>query len=74
MITPKVNDVIQIIPDHLWGGCLAVVSEVKEWGVQAYVPVPMEGLAYTRLKHDEYELVGAHAVFIITQEEDNETN
>lgn len=61
--------VIQIDPDHskMFGGCLAIVSEEKPWGVQAYIRVPGEdgGDAYVRLKHGSFEEIGqavwAHA-------------
>ena len=69
----RVNDVVQIVPDHKWSGCFVLVTEVKSWGVQGFIQVPMEGQAYIRLQHDEFELVGT-APFIfernITEEEE----
>ena len=50
--------VIQIAPTHKWGGCLAVVDEQKQWGVQAGVPIPEKGIAYIRLVWGDFEVVG----------------
>lgn len=61
-MTIKKHDVIQIHPEHSWGGCLAIVDEVKRWGVQAYVQIPLKGSAYIRLEHGLFEYVGK-AVF-----------
>ncbi len=61
-------EIVQIVPSHRWGGCFAVVSEVKTWGVQAYVAVPNSneapGQAYIRLTWDEFERVGASVIFV----------
>lgn len=61
-------DIIQIVPPHKWGGCLAVVSERKSCGCQAYVSIPHNdgtppAQAYIRLNWDDFELVGAVAIF-----------
>jgi len=68
------NDIIQIAPAHKWGGCLAVVDEIKSFGCQAYVAIPHNdgtppGRAYIRLNHDDYEPVGAKAIFVPASEE-----
>lgn len=63
---PEKNDIIQIVPTHKWGGCLAVVDEAKPWGVQAYVAAPVNsvkegptvGRYYIRLQTGEFEVVG----------------
>ena len=55
------NDIIQVnenVGNGSWTGCLMIVDEVKDWGIQAYLHVPMQGDAYLRLKHGEYEVVG----------------
>jgi hypothetical protein len=61
------DDVIQIAPPHKWGGCLAVVDEVKGFGCQAYVTIPANdgttGPAYIRLNWDEFEALGVKAAF-----------
>ncbi len=38
----EVGDVVQIDPERQpgFGGCLAIIEEVRDWGVVAYVPVP----------------------------------
>lgn len=65
------HDIIQISPSHKWGGCLAVVDEVKSWGCQAYVAIPSNdgappGNAYIRLSTGDFEAVGAKAIFVPT--------
>ena len=60
----KINTVIQIAPPHKWAGCLAIVDEVKDWGVQAYIPMPVGETvrnAYVRLSWGEFEDVGTAA-------------
>lgn len=64
----KKNDIIQIAPPHKWGGCLAVVSEIKSFGCQAYVAIPANdgtppGQAFIRLQHADYEPIGAAVIF-----------
>ena len=66
----KVGSVIQVketIP--AWGGCLMIVDEVKEWGVQAGMRLPNREMrtTYLRLNHSEYYYIG-EAVLIM---EDN---
>ena len=61
----KKNDVIQInekFKSTGWIGCLMIVDEVKSWGVQAYLHVPMQGDAYLRIKHGEYDVIGKAAM------------
>lgn len=61
-LTP--GDVVQIDPEHpLFGGCFALVTEVKPWGIQGFVSIPQErgkppGEAYCRLEWRQIELVG----------------
>jgi hypothetical protein len=50
--------VIQILESHKWEGCLAIVSEPKIWGCQAYVEIPEEGSAYLRLNFEDFEVIG----------------
>jgi hypothetical protein len=63
------RDVIQISPPHKWGGCLAVVSEPKSFGCQAYVSIPHNdgtapSSAYIRLNWDEFEWLEVKAIFV----------
>lgn len=67
------GDVIQIAPPHRWGGCLAVVSETKSFGCQAYVSIPHNdgsapGQAFIRLNSEEFESLGAKAIFAPAKE------
>lgn len=41
-----------------WCGCLLIVDEVKDWGVQAGMKVPFKGAAYIRLRFDQVEYIG----------------
>ena len=69
----KKNDVIQINEKFKgtgWIGCLMIVDEVKSWGVQAYLHVPMQGDAYLRLKHEDYDVIGKAALVAKEDEED----
>lgn len=67
-------DIVQILPkcgNPAFHYCLAVVDEVKSWGVQAYVQAlgndrhEPGGQAYIRLNNDEFEAVGAKAPYSI---------
>jgi hypothetical protein len=62
----KVNDIVQVVPTHKWAGCLIVVSEIKSWGIQGYVQMPLQGQAYIRLKFEEIEKVG-EAIFVLSE-------
>lgn len=66
-----VNDVVQIAPEASdWaGGCFAIVTEVKSWGMQGFVQVPpmkrnepegeqTGGRAFIRLKSDQFVRIG----------------
>lgn len=53
----QVGDVIQVketIP--AWGGCLMIVDEVKQWGIQCIMRLPGRNPRITalRLSHSEY--------------------
>lgn len=60
----KVNDVVQIDPNHsAWGPVFVVVTEVKDWGIQGYFLVPQRrdqppGVAYIRVEHAHYVIIG----------------
>jgi len=57
----EIGDIIQVVPEHEWGLTLMIVKKVAKWGVQAYCNLPLMGITYIRLKHDEYVIVGAAA-------------
>lgn len=62
----KPGAIVQIGPDHKWAFCLAVVDEVKPCGVQVYIRIPdndAPGDAYIRLSRDDFEAVGASAIW-----------
>jgi hypothetical protein len=68
------NDIIQIRPEHKWGGCLAVVDEVKSFGCVAYVASPVDGTVgkyYTRLSWDGFKMIGAKVLDLDGIKEDN---
>jgi hypothetical protein len=61
----KVGDVVQINPEHKFGGMLVVVTEPKDWGCQGYLmsqfnfeAVRYKGVAYIRPMFEEFEYVG----------------
>lgn len=57
------GDIVQITDEtHEWFPSLIVVSEVKSFGVQGYVHIPMKGDAYIRLDKSKYERVGRAAI------------
>jgi hypothetical protein len=53
-----------------WCGTVLIVDEVKSWGVQAFVHIPMRGDAYIRLKSDQYEVLGGQAILMPKEEEE----
>ncbi len=60
-----VGDVIQIDPalGDIFGGNLAIVTELKTWGCQAGIPTPGEKnpVAYVRLVFEKYIKIGKAA-------------
>lgn len=40
-----------------WTGCVLIVDEVKDWGVQAFLRIPAQGDAYIRLKVGQYDIL-----------------
>lgn len=63
--TLEQGDVVQLDPDHydMFGGCLVIVDEPKEWGMQGYVLIPIErgkfpARAYIRATWEHMEFVG----------------
>lgn len=60
----KVGSVVQVNENQgTWAGCTVVVDEIKSFGVQAYLKIPMQGIAYVRLKWEEIEYVGT-AIYV----------
>lgn len=56
----KVNSVVQINENGQqgWIGCLVQVTELKSFGIQGYVEVPMQGKAFIRLSWDDFDFIG----------------
>lgn len=57
----KVNSVVQINEKGQkgWIGCFVQVSEVKNWGIQGWVQIPMqEGQAYIRVPFGQMDYIG----------------
>ena len=66
----RAPDVIQIVNEkHHWYPCLAILSEPKPFGCQAYVLIPTNdrekptSQAYIRLKKEDYVIVGEAEIF-----------
>lgn len=56
----KKNSVVQINEKGAegWIGCFVQVSEVKSWGIQGWVQVPLGGAAFIRLTWDHFDYIG----------------
>jgi hypothetical protein len=54
----KVNDVVQIKLHHPWCGCFVIVTQVEDFGIKGYVPIPNHGEINIELEHDEYKRIG----------------
>jgi hypothetical protein len=67
----KVGDIVQVNPGvETFGGCMVVVTELKDWGVQGYVQnAGVSGQAYIRLKTNEFEPTSGKAVWVVRGEE-----
>jgi hypothetical protein len=63
----KVGDIVQVDPlFEMFGACMVVVTEVKDWGIQGYVQsANVEGQQYIRLKTEMFEPTGGVAVWTI---------
>lgn len=59
----EIGDVVQVNNNNAsdWNGCLVIVHEIRDWGIVAYMKVPMKGVAYIRLTFDEFDYVGKAA-------------
>lgn len=47
-----------------WCGTVLIVSEIENWGVQAFVHIPMQGDAYIRLPMNAFDVLGGEAVLM----------
>ena len=55
-----------------WCGTVLVVDEVKSWGVQAFVHVPMKGDAFIRLTPEQFEILSNGEAVFMPKEDDDE--
>ena len=53
-----------------WCGTVLIVDEVKDWGVQAFIHVPMKGDAFIRLTPEQFEILGGEAVLMPQEAEE----
>ena len=54
-----------------WCGTVLIVDEVKDWGVQAFIRVPMKGDAFIRLTPEQFEILsGGEAVLMPSEAEE----
>jgi len=62
----EIGDIVQVNPDkEMFGGCMVVVTERKEWGIQGYVQsAGVSGQQYIRLKWEDIEPTRGKAVWI----------
>lgn len=60
-----VGEIVEIVKDHPWGGCLVVVSEVRSWGCIADLRMP-DGFAPIRLHAAEIIRLGARVQQVLT--------
>jgi hypothetical protein len=68
----NIGDIVQINPDAgMFGACLMIITEPKDWGAQGYIRVPGKegGNAFFRCKYENMELVGkAEWIRVIDEE------
>ena len=51
-----------------WCGTVLIVDEVKSWGVQAFVHIPMKGDAFIRLTPEQFEILSNGQTALMPQE------
>jgi len=55
-----------------WCGTVLIVDEVKSWGVQAFVHIPMKGDAYIRLTPEQFEILSNGEAVLMPKEDADE--
>jgi len=67
-ITYQPDDIVQVNPAvETFGGCMVVVTETKDWGIQGYVQsAGVPGQQYIRLKHQDIMPTGGKAVWVVS--------
>lgn len=73
----RVDDVVQFNENHKWCGCLGIIREVKDCGVNGIrymvgVPSPMQGTAFIFVMDNEnaIEYIGQAVLILKDREED----
>lgn len=73
----EIGDIVQLKPEHKFGGMLVVVSEPKSFGCQGYLmsafdfeAVKFKGRAFVRPKFEDFEYIGK----IVWDIDDNQKN
>jgi hypothetical protein len=63
----EIGDIVQVDPSKaVFGGCMVVVTEVKNWGIQGYVQsAGVEGQQYIRLPYEEIEQTNGKAIWMV---------
>jgi hypothetical protein len=63
----EIGSIVQVHPEkEVFGACMVVVTELKDWGIQGYVQsAGVPGQQYIRLKSAEFEDTGGKAVWIV---------
>lgn len=65
----KRGDIIQANENAgAWCGTVLIVDEVKDWGVQAFVHIPMKGDAFIRLTPEQFEILSGGEAVLMPQE------
>jgi hypothetical protein len=66
----KVGDIVQVTPDkEMWCGCMVVVTELKNFGIQGYVQsAGVPGQQYIRLNFDDFEPTGGKAIWVVAHD------
>ena len=52
-----------------WCGTVLIVDEVKSWGVQAFVHIPMKGDAFIRLQPEQFEILSNGEAALMPKED-----
>lgn len=51
------GDIIRVLPEHDWAGCLMTIEEVKSFGCMARMVLPLQGVTYIRLESKDFEII-----------------
>lgn len=66
-----VGEIVQINPSvEMFGGCMMVVTEPKEWGAMGYIQsAGVPGQQYVRIKSENLERTGGLAPWMVGDDE-----